>query len=54
MNADTPIVRGKTCLLPVTFRHAYYIDYLNQRLDYVNAWLDNLVNWELASQRLKG
>jgi Fe-Mn family superoxide dismutase len=53
INADTPIVRGKTCLLVCdVWEHAYYIDYQNQRLDYVNAWLDKLVNWEFASKQL--
>ena len=55
MNADTPIVRGKTCLLTCdVWEHAYYIDYQNQRLDYVNAWLDKLVNWEFALKQLAG
>ena len=36
------------------WEHAYYIDYQNQRFDYVNAWLDKLVNWEFASQQLAG
>ena len=55
MNADTPVVRGKTCLLTCdVWEHAYYIDYQNQRLDYVDAWLDKLVTWEFASQQLAG
>ena len=34
------------------WEHAYYLDYQSLRLDYVNAWLDKLVNWEFASQQL--
>ncbi len=52
-NVDTPIVRGTTCLLTCdVWEHAYYLDYQSLRLDYVNAWLDKLVNWEFASQQL--
>jgi len=55
INADTPVVRGKTCLLTCdVWEHAYYIDYQNQRLEYVNAWLDKLANWEFAAQQLAG
>jgi Fe-Mn family superoxide dismutase len=53
-NADTPMVRGTTCLLACdVWEHAYYLDYQNRRLDYVNAWLDKLVNWEFAAQQLR-
>jgi superoxide dismutase len=47
LHSQRPRVRGLR-----RREHAYYIDYQNQRLAYVNAWLDNLVNWEFASQRL--
>jgi superoxide dismutase, Fe-Mn family len=52
-NADTPMARGINCLLTCdVWEHAYYLDYQNRRPDYVNAWLDHLVNWDFAARQL--
>ncbi len=34
------------------WEHAYYLDYLNVRPDYINAWW-NIVNWADAEERLQ-
>lgn len=52
-NADLPMTSGMKALLTIDlWEHAYYLDYQNRRSDYVNALLDNLLNWEFVSQNL--
>lgn len=52
-NADTPIAHGHQPLLVVdVWEHAYYLDYQNRRIDFVQSVLNHLVNWEFASDQL--
>lgn len=54
-DADTPVVHGMTPLLTLdVWEHAYYIDYRNARPDYVDALMNNAINWEFVEQNLDG
>ncbi len=51
--AENPIAMGKLPLLTLdVWEHAYYLDYRNKRADYVQAYLDHLLNWEFAAANL--
>ena len=52
-NAETPITQGVIPLMTVdVWEHAYYLDYQNRRPDFLQAFLDNLVNWDFAAENL--
>lgn len=52
-NADNPLTSGLKPLLVIdVWEHAYYLDYQNRRVDYANAVLDKLINWEFALQNI--
>lgn len=53
-NADTPFVHGMTPLLVIdVWEHAYYLDRQERRVEYVNAVVDNLLNWDFAAANLR-
>lgn len=50
-NGENPLMHGATPILGCdVWEHSYYIDYRNARPKYLEAWFDNLVNWEYVEQ----
>src|SRR3546814_6885677 len=50
-DAGTELVAGIKPLLVIdVWEHAYYIDRKNVRPDYVNAVVDELLNWDFAAE----
>lgn len=52
-NADTPLKKGLTPLLVFdVWEHAYYLDYLNKRTDYLDGmWA--VVDWDVVEKRFQ-
>jgi Fe-Mn family superoxide dismutase len=54
-DADLPLIHGQKALLVCDiWEHAYYLDYQNRRKDYVQIFLDHLVNWDFANHNYTG
>ena len=52
-NAETPMAKGVPCLLTIdVWEHAYYIDYRNNRDEYLSKVIDQRLNWKFAAENL--
>ena len=50
-NGENPLVHEASPILGCdVWEHSYYIDYRNARPKYLEAFIDNLVNWEYAAE----
>ena len=50
-NGEKPIIHDQKALLGCdVWEHSYYIDYRNARPKYLEAFIDNLVNWERVAE----
>lgn len=49
--AGNPIKTGDKPILTIdVWEHAYYIDYRNARVKFIDAYLNSLVNWDFAAK----
>lgn len=54
-NAESPMLYNQKALLTIdVWEHAYYLDVQNRRSEYVDKFVDHLLNWEFAEQNFNG
>jgi Fe-Mn family superoxide dismutase len=52
-NGENPLMHGAKPILGCdVWEHSYYIDYRNARPKYLEAWFDNLVNWDHVEEMI--
>ena len=52
-NGENPLMKDLQPILGCdVWEHSYYIDYRNARQKYLEAWFDNLVNWDYVAQMM--
>src|SRR4029079_2440444 len=50
-NGENPLGHGATPILGCdVWEHSYYIDYRNGRQKYLEAFVDNLINWDYVQE----
>jgi Fe-Mn family superoxide dismutase len=53
LGAMNPLVEGEKPLMTCdVWEHAYYLDYQNRRPDFIQAFLDHLINWDFVAKNL--
>ncbi len=53
-NAMTPLTMGLTPLVTCdVWEHAYYLDFQNRRPDFLQTFLDHLINWAFIAENIK-
>lgn len=54
-NGENPLVHGATPILGCdVWEHSYYIDYRNARPKYLEAFVDNMINWDYVLEMYEG
>ena len=52
-NAMTPLAMGLTALATCdVWEHAYYLDYQNRRPDFLQTFLDHLIDWDFVAANM--
>ncbi|MGE4351382.1 MAG: superoxide dismutase [Bdellovibrionales bacterium] len=52
-NAMTPLASGQKALVTCdVWEHAYYLDYQNRRPDFLQEFLDHLINWDFIAKNM--